>query len=429
MYLSALGSDRTTPYSNSEQCLETYEINGKSVVRKVVLPKGKEVTTQIAVDPGVPKNEDPQSIYDYSFLRLKAKPASAFSEQVFAVDLFCGAGCLSLGALEACTAAGKKFVPLLAIDKDPGAIAVYKNNFEPVKAYEGDIRDLVDGTLGDAPTRTELRLRSDYLSGISPNLLLAGPPCQGYSSLNNFHRQKDDRNTLYDRVARFVELTSPSIVVIENVPTVIHSTDKVVEKTIQLLVEKGYFVDSGVINLVDIGVPQMRKRHIVLASKSKAVSINGIMEKHAVGRKRTFEWAAGDLENEPASGPLSTRTKHSEENIKRMKHLHDKNRYELSKKLRPKCHKKDHGYKSMYGRIRSGQPTQTITSGFTSPGQGRYTHPRKIRTITPHEAARLQMIPDFFDFSKSQTRSSLSLIIGNAAPMKLSDVFCLELLT
>jgi DNA (cytosine-5)-methyltransferase 1 len=82
----------------------------------------------------------------------------------------------------------------------------------------------------------------------------------------------------------------------------------------------------------------------------------------------------------------------------------------------------------MYGRLRYDRPSQTITSGFTSPGQGRFIHPSQQRTLTPHEAARLQFFPDFFDFSASKKRGDLAKMIGNAVPMKLSYMLCLELL-
>jgi DNA (cytosine-5)-methyltransferase 1 len=419
---------RLTP-DLKNKCIERYEVEGDQVVRKIILPDGLEVTSQITIDQKAVQDCDAQSVFDHSFLRLKTKSKINFSEEITSVDLFSGCGCLSLGALEACTAIGKKLTPLLAIDRDPDALSVYSDNFNPSKTYSKDISTLVDGAMSSKLTASELQLRNNYLSGIAPILLLAGPPCQGYSSLNNYHRQKDDRNKLYERVARFVEITSPANVLIENVPTVIYSTDKVVDKTIQLMKSKGYFVDSGIVNLVDIGVPQLRKRHVVVASKTKKVLIAEVIASRKVNCRRTFDWAAGDLQDEPAISIFNTPTKHSEENRKRMAYLYDNKLYDLPDRERPKCHRKKHGYKSMYGRIKADEPTQTITSGFTSPGQGRYIHPSKLRTITPHEAARLQLIPDYFDFSHATTRRSLSRMIGNAAPMKLSYVFCLELLT
>jgi DNA (cytosine-5)-methyltransferase 1 len=409
-------------------CSEHYEVDGRFAIRKVTLPEGKKIETRLLLDLNTPEKEDAQSIFDYSYLRLKVRPQVNFLDEVKTVDLFSGCGCLSLGAFEACNAIGKRFVPMLAIDKDSNAIAVYEENFKPIKTYSEDICTLIDGNLESKPTANELRLQKDYLNNSVPTLLLAGPPCQGYSSLNNFHRQKDDRNKLYERVARFVELYSPENVIIENIPAVTQSPDKVVEKTIHLMESKNYLVDSQIVNLVDIGVPQVRKRHVVVGSKRKKILIADTIKKHKVSARRTFEWAAGDLQDEPAFSLLSTPTKHSDENKKRMEYLHKNKEYTLPNSERPICHQKDHGYKSMYGRIKADAPTQTITSGFTSPGQGRFTHPTKVRTITPHEAARLQFIPDFFSFSKCATRNRLSLMIGNAVPMRLSYVFCLELL-
>ncbi len=412
-------------YSDS-QYREIYECKDGFAFRNIVFPSGNKISTKIPalLDPTM---NDAQSVFDYSFLRLKKRPNVDFSDTVPSVDLFSGCGCLSLGAMEALSAIGKRFVPLLAIDKDPNAIAVYNDNFKPAKFYSNDITRLIDGMIGEDETANERLLRDHYLNNITPKLVLAGPPCQGYSSLNNFHRQSDKRNVLYERVARFVELFSPSNVIIENVPTVIHSTDNVVIRTTKLMESKGYFVDSAVVNLSCLGVPQIRKRHVVVASKERSISIKSAVEKHHVEKKRTFEWAASDLSNDSPDGLLSTSSKHSEDNKRRIQYLHLHNLYDLPNDQRPVCHHRKHGYKSMYGRIKADQPAQTITRGFTSPGQGRYIHPTQTRTITPHEAARLQFIPDYFDFSAVKKRHSLALMIGNAAPMKLSYVFCIEL--
>jgi len=82
----------------------------------------------------------------------------------------------------------------------------------------------------------------------------------------------------------------------------------------------------------------------------------------------------------------------------------------------------------MYGRLRPELPANTITTGFGSPGQGRYIHPTRRRTLTAHEAARLQMFPDFFDFTAADSYKALAKMIGNAVPMKLSYLLTLALL-
>jgi DNA (cytosine-5)-methyltransferase 1 len=113
-----------------------------------------------------------------------------------------------------------------------------------------------------------------------------------------------------------------------------------------------------------------------------------------------------------------------------MKYLVNKGVYRLPDRMRPDCHKDgNHTYASVYGRLNWDEPAQTITGGFISPGQGRFVHPSLPRTLTPHEAARLQFFPDFFDFSNVEKRTALAEMIGNAVPMKLSYAFCVEFLT
>lgn len=371
---------------------------------------------------------DAQHEPDYAFLRKKVAPELPGGfEMVRIVDLFCGCGGLSLGAMEACRVAGKRFLPVLALDKDPIAVKVYDRNFGPAMACAKDVIKVIDGAVGSQPTESEC----DLLKGIGEvNILLAGPPCQGYSSLNNFSRQNDHRNVLYERVARLVEIAHPEHVLIENVPTVTRSKEMVVQKTIELLQNLGYNVDSGNVDLSVIGVPQKRKRHVVVASISKSVGIAEVIDKHRVKHERSVMWAIGDIRDEAPTSILDIPTHHSEDNMRRIKYLHDAHVYDLPNALRPQCHRdRKHGYRSMYGRMKPDEPAQTITSGFPSPGQGRFIHPTKLRTITAHEAARLQFFPDFFDFCQATTRRSLSSMIGNAAPMKLSYVFCLHLLS
>ncbi|MBL0121659.1 MAG: DNA cytosine methyltransferase [Betaproteobacteria bacterium] len=103
--------------------------------------------------------------------------------------------------------------------------------------------------------------------------------------------------------------------------------------------------------------------------------------------------------------------------------------YELPNSHRPPCHQNDnHSYKSMYGRLREDQPAQTITSGFGSMGQGRFVHPTRRRTITAHEAARIQGFPDFFSFEGIERVTALREMIGNAVPPPLAMAIVFGLL-
>jgi DNA (cytosine-5)-methyltransferase 1 len=111
-----------------------------------------------------------------------------------------------------------------------------------------------------------------------------------------------------------------------------------------------------------------------------------------------------------------------------MQWLIDNDEHDLPNRLRPACHQGEHSYVSMYGRLKWNEPAQTITSGFGSLGQGRFMHPSHCRTITPHEAARIQGFPDYFTFDSAVTRTELSVIIGNAVPPALASTLVARLI-
>lgn len=404
----------------------TYSAAGKSVLRTVTISDDASHATAIAVPD--PSTHDAHSAFDRAFLRgATVGPTIVADLAVRVVDLFSGCGGMSLGAREACTAVGLGFHPLLAIDSDPSILRVYDANFGPSQALDTDIRKLIDGVRGTRRTQSETALLED-LGRV--DVLLAGPPCQGYSDLNNHTRRADDRNRLYERVARFIEISLPEHVLVENVPTIVHSVEPSVDDTIALLRELGYYVDTAIVDLSELGVPQERKRHVVAASRSRRMSVERIVSRHHITRSRDIRWAIEDLEGEATTRMLARPTRHSRDNVKRIDYLFDHRLYDLPNRLRPPCHRDgNHSYKSMYGRLQYNEPAQTITSGYGSPGQGRFVHPAQRRALTPHEAARLQFFPDSFDFSCAKRRSDLANMIGNAVPMKLSYVFCLEFLS
>ncbi len=137
---------------------------------------------------------------------------------------------------------------------------------------------------------------------------------------------------------------------------------------------------------------------------------------------RSVGWAIQDLIRVNGQTLFDTASVPSQENEKRINWLFEHDEVNLPNDLRPVCHRTEHSYLSMYGRLSWEEPAQTITSGFGSMGQGRFVHPRSARTLTPHEAARLQFLPDFVDFSLVEQRTQLAAMIGNAAPPILTMV-------
>lgn len=404
-----------------------YSPSKKSVTRTVYMRSGEKHSTRLFVNDIDVNIWDARAAFDLALLRRSTPPRSSASlDIVRSVDLFSGCGGLSLGASEACRALGKQFLPIAALDNNPIALDVYEKNFKGVKRFESDIRNILDGEIGSKITTKE----RTFLTDVKPvNLCLSGPPCQGYSDLNNYTRRKDPKNELYMRVARFVEIANPENVLIENVPRVIHGKGNEVQKTLEAIEDLGYHVDDAIVDLSSFGVPQKRKRHVLIGSISVKKKIKQIVKKYEVEQQTTTNWAIEDLECVERMSVFDTPTKHKIKNKKRIEYLFKNDLYDLPNDLRPLCHQNDHhSYKSMYGRIRKNEPAQTITSGYGSPGQGRYIHPTRQSTLTPHEAARLQFFPDYFNFSSVNKRTKLAEMIGNAVPMILSYVICLEFL-
>jgi DNA (cytosine-5)-methyltransferase 1 len=346
-------------------------------------------------------------------------------------DLFCGCGALSLGVYEAGRALARGARLEFAADWNLDTLQVLRRSLgiNNDVGRQVDLSCALNGAEGHPPTSAEAQLLVPPLSDL--DLIVAGPPCQGHSALNNHTRHNDDKNGLYLRVARFAELTKPRYLLIENVSTVTSDKRRAVEDTRNYLERIGYQTDAGLMNLNRLGVPQARQRHVLVAAASgeRIISISGVAKLFEVScpGERTVGWAISDL-LDASDGDFNRPSTLSEANATRIAWLHaDTTRHDLPNPMRPECHHGDHSYKSMYGKLWWDKPAQTITSGYGSMGQGRYVHPLRQSTLTPHEAARLQQIPDFFQFEAVNKRTAWAEMIGNAAPPKLSYAFALEM--
>jgi DNA (cytosine-5)-methyltransferase 1 len=272
------------------------------------------------------------------------------------------------------------------------------------------------------------------------DLFLAGPPCQGHSNLNNKTRREDPRNLLYvTAVALGVGLQAKSIV-IENVPDVVNDKSDVVNIAKALLKAAGYaWIDSGILAADHLGGAQTRKRYFLVASRVAEPKAELSIQEVAKGLKyaaRPLSWAIGDLLSDPSQEPktsiMDTTPTLSADNLARIHHLFDNDLYDLPNEVRPDCHKDGHTYPSVYGRLWWDKPSQTITTGFLTPGRGRYIHPLRPRVISPHEAARIQSFPDNFSFvvdpANPPSRTGLQKWIGDAVPPLLGYAAALPLM-
>lgn len=364
---------------------------------------------------------------DHAYLRLSAAPDYTTGlRTVKVVDLFSGCGGISLGVREACHALGLGFQAVLAADFDRDALSTYSANFSPSETLPNALDEKLSVVLGSALTADERELRSR--TG-AVDMLVGGPPCQGHSDLNNSTRRNDPKNSLYAIMGRAAEVFEPASILIENVLGAAHDRSGVVQSTRERLEQLGYKTTLGIIDGGAIGVPQRRRRLLLLASRDRSPAPIESLSAGAALPQRDVAWAIGDLQDAPPTSLVDEPSKPNSDTQRRIAYLYDHGLYDLPDEMRPPCHRnKRHSYKSIYGRLRWDQPAQTITSGFYSMCMGRYVHPSCPRTLTAHEASRLQFFPDFFDFTPVKSRTSLAQIVGNAVPMKLSYVAALGLL-
>lgn len=404
-----------------------YRIVKDDIVRRIQV-KGRGVkTSKLPIPDWVDRTQPAVNIYDLAWLASEERPrVRASAQEIRAVDLFCGCGGLTLGIREAARGLGCAFRSVFASDINKEALNIYAKNFQPDIIDNNPIEKSINGELG-AELTAEERVFCDKVGGI--DILVAGPPCQGHSNLNNYTRRDDPRNLLYLRAVRCAEILKPDTLIIENVPGVLHDKHGVLQRADEYLKDIGYSVSYGVVRMWLVGVAQTRQRMLLIASrKARNVDIEKTIAEASLP-VRTMEWVIGDLLNKyNAESVFNSAATHSPVNRARIHYLFEHNLYELPNEQRPDCHRlKPHTYPAVYGRMHWNRPSPTITGGFACCGRGRFVHPLRERTLTPHEAARVQYFPDFFDFG-GMTRSGLVRAIGNAVPPRAGYVVALPLL-
>lgn len=378
-----------------------------------------------------------------AFLRGgKSRPIRSEKRTIRLLDAFCGCGGLSLGVSEAAKAFGFQPSHNVAIDLDEAGLEVYSTNFSPTLPLLYDVGATVDfqvlGQGAEARLAYEPEVvHPDLVHQVGKiDLFLAGPPCQGHSNLNNKTRRDDPRNLLYLKSVALAIALRARAVLIENVPEVRNDKSGVVQAAKAVLVSAGYaHIDEGVLATDDLGGAQTRKRFFLLAIREPGnCPIPSLAEVAASLRRSagTLSWAIGDLLSTKANGIMNSVPALSEDNVRRIDYLFENDEYDLPDHVRPDCHKNGTTYRSVYGRLRWDQPSQTITTGFMTPGRGRYIHPLERRVLTPHEAARIQSFPDWFkwrtDPDVEPSRNSLAKWIGDAVPPVLGYAAAIPLI-
>jgi DNA (cytosine-5)-methyltransferase 1 len=329
-------------------------------------------------------------------------------------DLFAGAGGLTEGFRQA------GFRPTIAVEFDRWAAKTYAANFgEHVLACA--IEDVSVRAHRGGLEWTGFNVDGETVVYETPliDVLVGGPPCQGFSPLgrmNDWDRD-DPRNKLWRHYARILGTVKPKVFVIENVPELLTSGEFVtLRRTVRKL---GYEVAFGVLNAANFGVPQSRRRAIIIGSRVGSPALPNESDE-----RRSVRDAIGDLPLLPnGETTLHRPRKPLASSIERYKCVPPGgNRFDLAQlrpDLTPACWKrKTSGSVDVFGRMEWDKPAPTIRTEFFKPEKGRYLHPEAHRPITLREAARLQTFPDEFVFAGSNVQ--IAKQIGNAVPVELA---------
>jgi DNA (cytosine-5)-methyltransferase 1 len=323
------------------------------------------------------------------------------------IDLFAGFGGMTRGFVDT-----GRFTPIFAVECDRDAAATYAVNFG-------------DHVFADLIERVEVFPSADVVIG--------GPPCQGFSPLNMLGVGLE-RRTLWREYLRALRESDPTIFVMENVPELLGSGEYAAFQ--EAATELGFTVGGRVLNAADYGVPQTRRRAIVIGSRIGdpiwPEQTHWASDSVPLGANswRTFRWAVTN----PTPLPLKPDAVgwHNPRNprpvsLERYRTIpgEGEGRFDLAARrpdITPNCWlRKKTGSTDVFGRLWWDRPAFTIRTEFYKPEKGRYLHPSEHRPITVREAARCQTLPEDFVLPEDQPMTSIAKQIGNAVPPLLAQ--------
>jgi DNA (cytosine-5)-methyltransferase 1 len=320
------------------------------------------------------------------------------------MDLFAGCGGMTRGFVDAAA-----FAPIFAVECDPDAAETYRVNF------------------GEHVEATEIEKIERFPSA---DVVIGGPPCQGFSPLN-MRGVGLERRGLWREYLRALEEAQPQAFVMENVPELLRSAEYASFK--EAAERLGFYVEGRMLNAADYGVPQTRRRAFVIGSlygpsawPEQTHYAPGTAPEGAA-QWRTFRNAVEGLSLTPTGVSWHNGRNPRPKSLERYRTIpHEgEGRFELAARrpdiTSPCWLRKKSGSTDVFGRLWWDRPAYTIRTEFYKPEKGRYLHPSEHRPVTVREAARCMSFPDDFEFPETQPMTSVAKQIGNAVPPLLAS--------